>query len=204
MDKSIAELLKLFLEKHFIPTIISVVVAIVVLVITPLDSWVIIKIGKVLYLVLSFGITILIIELLLFSFNRIRIVNNNHRKKLRKQEERKREKEQEVKELWEFIDGLSPKDRQYIDGFLETNNEPIESWGQSYLAYDSLLSNREWVITTEISKYYDFSANEEITDETVIKENKLVPFSFDLYKLKQDKFDLLKYSIEKYGRISNF
>ncbi len=46
----IGQVLNTFLEKYFIPTIISIVVAIISLLILPTDFWMITKIGKSLFL----------------------------------------------------------------------------------------------------------------------------------------------------------
>lgn len=49
MHDIICEALKIFLERHLVPTVISVVVAIVALLVLPADYWMIEKIGKIMF-----------------------------------------------------------------------------------------------------------------------------------------------------------
>ena len=51
MWNAVGESLKVFLEKHLIPTVISVVAAIVVFLVLPADNWIIEKLLHLLHLV---------------------------------------------------------------------------------------------------------------------------------------------------------
>ena len=62
MPDSIGEALKVFLEKHLVPTVISVVAAIVALLVLPTDYWMIEKIGKTLFFFLVAGVVFLAIQ----------------------------------------------------------------------------------------------------------------------------------------------
>lgn len=66
MPDSIGEALKIFLEKHLVPTVISVVAAIVALLVLPTDYWMIEKIGKTLFFFLVAGVVFSLFKSLFF------------------------------------------------------------------------------------------------------------------------------------------
>ena len=70
MWEAIGQAIKTFVEKHLIPTVISVVVAITSFLIFPPDYWMIERVGKVPFALLVAGITFLVIQLLIFFFER--------------------------------------------------------------------------------------------------------------------------------------
>lgn len=72
MWEAIGQAIKTFVEKHLIPTVISVVIAISSFLILPTDFWMIERIGKVPFALLVAGIAFLIIQLLIFFFRKIR------------------------------------------------------------------------------------------------------------------------------------
>ena len=71
MPDSIGEALKIFLEKHLVPTVISVVAAIVALLVLPTDYWMIEKIGKTLFFFLVAGVVFLAIQVLVLLWKGI-------------------------------------------------------------------------------------------------------------------------------------
>lgn len=66
MWNAIGEALKIFLEKHLIPTAISFVISIITLIKLPKDYWMIEKVGKTLFFILVLLISFLAIELVVF------------------------------------------------------------------------------------------------------------------------------------------
>ena len=68
MWEAIGQAIKTFVEKHLIPTVISVVVAISSFLILPSDYWMIERVGKVPFALLIAGISFLTIQLLIFFF----------------------------------------------------------------------------------------------------------------------------------------
>lgn len=66
MLDNVGEALKIFLEGHLIPTVISVVAAIAALLLLPSDYWMLEKIGEKLFFLLIAGIVFLGIQLLMF------------------------------------------------------------------------------------------------------------------------------------------
>ena len=69
MPDNLVEALKIFLEKHLVPTVISVVAAIIALLKLPTDYWMIEKIGKRLFFFLVAGIVFLFIQFLILLWN---------------------------------------------------------------------------------------------------------------------------------------
>lgn len=65
MWNAIGESLKVFFEKHLIPTIISLVSALVAFLLLPLDHWMIEKLGRTWFLILVAGIVFLVVHLLM-------------------------------------------------------------------------------------------------------------------------------------------
>ncbi|MBQ3529933.1 MAG: hypothetical protein IJA47_05525 [Oscillospiraceae bacterium] len=213
MWEAIGQAIKTFVEKHLIPTVISVVVAIASFLILPADFWMIERIGKVPFALLVAGIVFLIIQLLIFLFRKIHgWLSNKSAAEYRFRNDVKLEKEV-LEKIWSEVDALSPDDRKVLKGFVASNNAPIEkSSGSRY--FGNSLFNSNWVVSTE---------------EYVEEEKTAVPVHLDLpkkqkgqvmtvnimdmydtrtiivkYKLRDDIYNLLKYSMENYGKISHF
>lgn len=213
MWEAIGQAIKTFVEKHLIPTVISVVVAIASFLILPADFWMIERIGKVPFALLVAGIVFLIIQLLIFLFRKIHgWLSNKSAAEYRFRNDVKLGKEV-LEKIWSEVDALSPDDRKVLKGFVASNNAPIEKSSGSHYFGNSLF-NSNWVVSTE---------------EYVEEEKTAVPVHLDLpkkqkgqvmtvnimdmydtrtiivkYKLRDDIYNLLKYSMENYGKISHF
>ena len=59
------------LEKHTIPTIASVVAAIIVLLFTPIDSWILNKLGNNLFLIMVAGVAFIVLQFAIFIYKRL-------------------------------------------------------------------------------------------------------------------------------------
>ena len=145
MWESVGEALKVFVEKHLVPTVISVVAAIIVLLILPSDYWMIEKIGKHLFFLGAAGVVFLAIQFLIvlekgIGHLRFKSFIRNENQKYRKQEA------DENLEAWlSFVDRLPPEDRELILQFIQTENKPIRERG--YRTYnDESLHSTEYII----------------------------------------------------------
>ena len=69
MWEAIGLAIKTFVEKHLIPTVISVVISIASFLVLPADYWMITRIGKVPFALLVAGIEIIAVQLVVFCFN---------------------------------------------------------------------------------------------------------------------------------------
>lgn len=112
--------------------------------------------------------------------------------------ERERRNKENLQELWDYVDQLSESDRADLKKFLETNNAPISKGGHN-LDYNSLYRTN-WVVSTEKRTPKTVTAIEARTG----KEMQFQTYDTHLYKLREEVYQNLKYSMEKYGRIGNF
>lgn len=152
MPDSIGEALKVFLEKHLVPTVISVVAAIVALLVLPADYWMIEKIGKTLFFFLVAGVVFLAIQLLMLAWKGIQ--NLKHRAYINKsyREIKARENQEGLEEWLSFADKLPPDDREMILQFIRTGNQPIVERRHVYRTYNpNSIHNTNALITTENS-----------------------------------------------------
>lgn len=150
MWNAIGEALKIFLEKHLIPTAISFVISIITLIKLPKDYWMIEKVGKTLFFILVLLISFLAIELVVFLFQKIQEKRfYSHQKNLNVIESAKEEK-QSVEELLSFVDKLPPEDRKLIKYFIRTGNSPKILTGHMGGNPDSIFHTNA-VVSTETS-----------------------------------------------------
>lgn len=179
MWNAIGEALKIFLEKHLIPTVISVVAAIVVFLVLPADNWIIEKLGKSWFLILAAGIVFLLIQMLIAIVKGIRHLC--YKADLARQcRENDQKKCQEAEEKWlSFGDQLSPDDRALIIRLLENENEP------------------------EIEHGYIWHSNDSIYNTNLLVKTKGHD-GFTLYKLNDKAYRALKAIYEQRGSISHF
>ena len=112
--------------------------------------------------------------------------------------ERERRNKENLQELWNYVDKFSESDRSDLKKFLETNNTPISKNGH-ILDYTSLYRTN-WVVSIEKRTPRTVTAIEARTG----KEVQFQTYSTHLYKLREEVYQNLKYSMEKYGRIGNF
>lgn len=179
MWNAVGESLKVFLEKHLIPTVISVVAAIVVFLVLPADNWIIEKLGKSWFLILITGIVFLLIQMLIAIVKGIRHLC--YKADLVCQcREKDQKKGQEAEEKWlSFGDRLSPDDRALIIRLLENENEPEIEHGYVWHSYDSIYNTNLLVKTKGHN-------------------------GFTLYKLNDKAYRVLKSIYEQRGSISHF
>lgn len=210
MKEAISEFCKVFAEKHLVPSIISIAGAIVALLFFPVDHWIIAKIGVILFFILAACIIFLAVKLVVFCYQKICAhKSGNERKKYYNQTAAKYEKK-EMEELWTAVDKFGPDDRKLLKEFMDSDNTPIiRSSGARYFGNSLLASN--WVVSTE--EYDEEHAEED--QPIVLSSNRkglAIPIHSEFvgrplvtkFKLQDDIYAALKYSKEKYGKISHF
>lgn len=205
MEK-IAELLKTFVEKHLIPTVISVGVAIGICVFTPNGFIVVQNLGMAWHGILVFCICFLLIQGVIALARAIEKAIHS-RRYARSRDERALENEEELMEtIWTYVDGLSPDDKESLMRFLETDNAPIDS--QATYFGNSLFASDCVDVTTVQPEQKEVIASVPSGTPTRVPRIgfRTIAFSQPVkrYKLKNKFYELLKYSYEKYGRISHF
>ena len=207
MWEAIGQAIKTFVEKHLIPTVISVVIAISSFLILPTDFWMIERIGKVPFALLVAGIAFLIIQLLIFFFRKIRgWISNKSDEEYRFQNDVKLEKEV-LEKLWSSVDAFNQDDRKVLHEFLESQNAPIERSSGIHYCGNSLF-NSDWLVSTE-----EYRETEPVSFNPPKKKGVVTLNVFDTYstrtvvkkyKLREDIYNVLRYSMDKYGKISHF
>ena len=110
-----------------------------------------------------------------------------------------------MENLWSDVDKFRPDDRALLKEFLENDNTPIKRSSGSRYFGNSLLTS-EWVVSTE-----EYGEEEPVIISKHLKEKAMPLFPMGTgraiivkYKLRDDIFSILKYSKEKYGKISHF
>ena len=183
MWDAIAAFIKSFNEKYLIPLVISVVVAIVVIVLLPSDYWMIIKIGGLAFGIAIAGIAFLVVILFRYVFSLIKKGMKEASVRRYRDEQNQIQNEINIKEFWERIDRYSPEEREIIRKIVETGNKPVSEFAYVFHHGDSIFESGLMVSTIMLDE-----------QERYIR----------VYKLKDEYFKILNYSIEKYNKISNF
>lgn len=180
MLESLAGILKIFLEKHFISTVISLFVAGIIMLYIPDDSWIIKKLAMTgAYLLIATGcfLIAMLSKYLYVTFSRNRYWKK-HRKELKIQNEKKY-----MEDLWSFVDGLGPENLKIINQLIKSENKPIEYGDRTFFSPSHILGNNRVMLSTQINR-----------NGKMVKQ----------YMLRPELYNSLKYSQEKYGRISHF
>lgn len=176
------ELIKIFLEKHLIPTVISFVMAAIIFAFTPEEFWLIDKFTKTGYVFFIAGVVFLLIQLTIWVKNQRS--DKNYQDYIRRSNEEYAHKEnmQIVESLWDFVDSLCDEDRNYLKTFLRSGNKPIVIRGNMFYSYGRLFN----------SKYVK---KQEGKDEQG---------HYVKYILASNLYHDLKLSSEQFGKISHF
>lgn len=181
MEK-ISEIFKIFLEKHFMPTVISLVISAIIYVFTPEDFCLFEKFSTLGYWLFVAGIIFILIQSLIF------IKSTGRNKKCAKllQEKNKLAKQRKMKNnlecIWNFVDSLCDEDIKYLKNFLKNKNVPIVVRGNQFYTYGRL-----------------FTSTYIISKEGFDNEGRYVK-----YILTSDFYEFLKFSAEEYGKIGHF
>lgn len=201
MEKNIIELLKLFIEKYLYQTLISVVVSIFCVAFFPDIFGIYKRMGKFIYGIFLFCITFLIISIIIYFKTTI--------KKKIQQTKYEREKnscelQEDLENLWTYVDSLSVEDRNYLKIFLDNGNAPIERNGYPFI--QGLFTNTNIILCTEKEKKPIKTQNQDeiISSETFYHIYNSCVTQNKLYRLRNEFYELLKYSYENYHKISHF
>ena len=210
MEK-IADLLKIFADKHLNPSVASLAVSILGVAFLPEALEISNRVGKFLYGVLIFCLCFLLIQLGKYIVKTFKELRSRKEKQEAEEQEKKQEEEAEEKEkledLWKYVDALSPQDKDYLRVFLKNGNQPIELMGGE--PYRGLLSNKKIVVSTQKPTEVQRNNTMELEGRKVYIQN-MIEYTMvystttTLYKLNDDFYALLKYSLDKYKRISHF
>lgn len=149
MFDGLGEALKVFLEKHLMPTVISIVTAIIALLALPQDYWMIEKIEKHLFFVLIAGLVFVAIQCLVHLWKIIKQMKRSINNSKEYMEMKAREIQENLDKWLSFGDKLPPEDRELVRQFLRTGNKPIVEKRASYRIYkDNSIYNTNAIVTT--------------------------------------------------------
>ncbi|OCL26282.1 hypothetical protein U472_09735 [Orenia metallireducens] len=197
------EIIKMFLEKQFIRTLIATAGTFIIYIILPNDYYLIMKLGILGFYIFVFILAFLLIVLIekvieFFKKNSLKRANKIYQRK-----EKERNIKVRLEQIWSYVDGLSNDDFLLLQKFIENGNKPIEKNANTHYSSNSLLSS-QYVHNTIVAppkneiKNGDGNMNYK---ELFMKANSS---GKKLYVLEDSFYQLLKYSKEKYGRISHF
>jgi hypothetical protein len=202
------DILKLIIEKHLMPAIVSIAITILCVSFFPNILNISAKVGMIWYGILMFCICFSIIQLLIFLNKKRKFLLEKNKIKRKNEKFYIKQEKEAFENLWNFVDSLSLQDKKYIKMFLDTNNAPIEI--ESVFIDSELLNNRDLVNCTEITSDQTFESikNTKLNRNKILTEKGIRGIIFTspkkIYKLKDAFFDMLKYSKENYGKISHF
>lgn len=126
---------------------------------------------------------------------------------IRDNQYRDAQREQQTKEileaLWTRVDEMSSVEKEHLKYFINNNNKPLLDRNISY-PYEHLL-NSDWVHKTQYTGNKLISRKVNIINDNGQTEAKEFTYSVKYqYILKEPIYKILKYSWERYGRISHF
>lgn len=204
MFEKIIDILKVILEKHFIPALCSVIPTAIIFYITPDNNSILTKLGKNFFLFVVFVIFFLLIKFIVLAFNYIKgYLRKNKQKQYFKREEEKYRKEEEKEAINSYLDrldSLQPHLFDLIVYLVEHNNEPITIYGKGFLDSFELygfLDYKQCKIKEEsISSVDPYKLEEKCT----FKKGDYVT----QFKLKEDVYHDLLIIKKKYKKLTRF
>lgn len=207
MEKISTNILSFIFEKNLLISIYSLISAIFSLLLIPSDWSIIKKIDIGLFLLLLFLIWFVVIKTTITVISFIGTIVKKYYLHQRYIKENQRYKERELREnleaLWTFVDGCSNKEYRLLMDFIKNNNTPII---KEY-AYNS----KESILTSNLVHKTLYKAGKTHTEFSKPTNANAVGRQIQVYSqpkykyiLKENVYQLLKYSWENYGRISHF
>ena len=203
MTEKLLDTLKIFFERHLIPTVSAVVASFITYYITPADNALLIKFNIIGFSVFLFCIWFLVIKLIIWFFEKIQCLSYSRKEEQRHSQREALQERETMEALWTDVDRLSQSDYRLLLKFVRNENKPYLTSGTHF---GECLLNSGWVHKT-ISK-----PERKIPIKTQrSSSSKAIPLPVYetisetyQYILNDDIYKLLKYSYEHYGKISHF
>lgn len=198
MMKEILDFIKTLIEKYGFRSVIAFIITIILITYTPATIISLLQFGdnnKYWLMALYFATLIVLETGVLFLCRKVKSKISYAKYE---QESIKTNNKKALEDLWTFVDGLSETARNEIREFLKTNNTPIP---KRHFHSNDLYSNYSALLVT-IEKQTEIE--EKVTYADTGKEGILTAHSTHIYKLKDEVYELIKYSHENYGKICHF
>ncbi|GEM_PF-6216668 len=191
--------IKVFIEKHLIPTLTSVVLTVVSILLFPALSLIQNKTGLALFWLFIFCCWFLIIHFTIWIVKTIkaRII-------LIKQSEEQKEKE--IAKVNVFYDDLTPSDKAIINSFLSKRNLPLRTFIHDFFD-DSILWTNNSIFYITPSPVGMEEGTYWVLPNTATQYSSSSSFETDgsyLYKLKDAEYNELSFVYSKQGKLGNF
>lgn len=206
-----SELLNILKEKEKLTLIVSLVITPVIISVLPDFLDIKKNLGKSVYHAFIFLLTFLLCTAVKEACSKVKNKQVERKKRLEqeaaaKQKDLENEKET-MEKLWDYVDSLDSRDTDMIERFLKSNNDIIT------VAYDAdmseLLKNKRMVVCTKfkgkqcldpqyIRKFGKYPCY-IMTPDSAIQD-----YPIKAFKLRDEAYNALKISFEKYHRISHF
>ncbi|QGU96393.1 hypothetical protein GOM49_15995 [Clostridium bovifaecis] len=202
MSSDIVKIFSKILESKFYQTLISVLLTFMTFFFISDDMAIVKRFGHFWGAIFIFVCWILIIETILITWKNIKKVYTKACDNQYRDVQREKQNKEILESLWTRIDEMSNVEKEKLKYFLNNNNQPLLEGNVSY-SYGHLL-NSDWVHKTQ------YTSNEQIKQKVNIIKNgqtKIEEFVYSpkyQYVLQEHIYEALKYSLEKYGRISHF
>lgn len=208
MDK-FADVIKIFIEKHLIPSVISIAGAIITLLMLPEDNWVVVKIGKMSVGILAFCICFLIIQFVAIIINGIKKALSNINEFNYRMKQDEMENRETINQINEFVDQLTPEDKNILISFMKNGNKILIAFERmGFGGFNSLLDN------TNIMNIAIYNGDISDIDTTrywitsdlaqTLSQGMRPVGGLKQYKIKEEAFHDLELVYKTTGKLGNF
>lgn len=206
MDK-LAEVFKVFIERHLIPSLISIAGAIITLLLVPENHWVIVKIGIIWFVILAFCIYFISIQFLVFIVSRMRKISNSINEKRYMERVNVKSNNEAKQAINEFVDRLSVEDKEIILSFVRNGNKIL-------IAFDRIGNSNGLLWNSEILNISEYTGNIKKIDkdnywllpslEQTLAEGMCPIGVMKQYRLKESYFHNFNLVYKLTGKLGNF
>lgn len=204
MEK-LADVLKIFIEKHLIPTMVSVVGTIITLLLFSEDNWIIIKIGKVLFIILTFCVYFLIIQFFFQIKKTIGKLASNINESNYLNEQNKKENKEAIRQINEFVDKLLPEDKDILISFIKNGNKILIAYdrmGGGLLENYNILNMSDYRGDVSVINRTQYWITPNL--EQILNSGMRPAGGLKQYKIKDDLFYSLNQAYKINGKLGNF
>lgn len=202
-----AEVLKIFIEKQLLPSVISLAGAITTILFIPDDSWMLLKLGNILFGILVFCVYFLCIQIWLSIVHAIKRAWENASENNYRTNQRKKENQEAIMRIHEFVDGLTSEDKKLLVTFVKNGNKILIALDRASYDY-SLLNDTNIMNVSEYSgrihnidsQHYWMAA--EVED--IFNRGGRPVSGLRQYKLKSEVFHDFELVYKTEGKLGNF